>query len=139
MQPALALKPQGATSINEQVCVVPENGKWVYYISMCPVYWHAEDDEEHFRLVIAQLIESGACRHHEIVAAFGLTKNRVCRAVRQLRERGIKSFFEKRRTRNGGTQLTTEKIPQAQRLLDRGMSRQDVAEELKSTIKTNPQ
>ncbi len=130
MQPTLALKPQGATSINEQVCVVPENGEWVYYISMCPVYWHAESDDDHFRLVIAQLIVSGACRHHEIVAAFGLTKNRVCRAVRQLRERGIKSFFEKRATRKGGTRLTAGKLSQAQTFLNRGMSRQDVAEDL---------
>jgi len=130
MQPTLSLKPQGATFINEQVCVIPENEKWVYYVSLCPVYSHAEADRDHFRLVIAQLIDSGACRHHEIISTFGLTRNRVCRAVKQLRERGVKSFFEKRRTRTGGTQLTVKNISEGQRLLDRGMSRQDVADEL---------
>lgn len=131
MQPTLPLKPQGATSINEQVCVVPENRKWVYYVSMYPVYYHAEGDHDHFRLIIAQLIESGTCRNHEIVSAFGITKNCACRAVRQLRERGVRSFFQKRRTRSGGTQLTVKKVSEAQILLDRGMSRQDVAEELR--------
>ena len=46
MQEILPLKPQGATPINEQVCVIAENGKWVYYVSMCPVYSHAEEDRE---------------------------------------------------------------------------------------------
>ena len=131
MQPILPLKPQGATSINEKVCVVPENGTWVYYVWMCPTYYHEENDHDHFRLTIAQLINTGACRNHEIVSAFGITRNCACRAARQLRERGIISFFEKRRTRNGGTQLTPGKLSRAQTFLNRGMSRQDVADELK--------
>ena len=72
-------------------------GTWFYYVWMCLTYYHEENDHEHFRLTIALLIDSGACR-----------------AVRQLRERGIRSFFEKRRTRNGGTQLTTDKFSRAQ-------------------------
>ena len=89
-------------------------GTWFYYVWMCPTYYHEENDHEHFRLTIALLIDSGACRNHEIVSAFGITRNCACRAVRQLRERGIRSFFEKRRTRNGGTQLTTDKFSRAQ-------------------------
>ncbi len=130
MQPTLPLKPQGATPINDHVSVMPSNGRWVYFVSTCPVYWHEENDRDHFRLTIAQLIESGACRNQEIITAFGITKNCVCRAVKQLRERGVKSFFETPRTRSGGSQLTLQKISEAQTLLDRGMSRQDVAEGL---------
>lgn len=130
MQPILPLIPEGASSINEKVCVRRENEFLVYYIGMSPVYSHHKDNRNHFRLTIAQLILSGTCKNCEIIETFGVTKNCVCRAVKQLKERGMESFFIKRQTRSGGTQLTGEKLRKAQAMLNRGVPRYDAADEL---------
>ena len=130
MQSLLPLIPAGATPINRNVCVYRNESIWTYYVSLLPVYSHDAYDEAHFRFTVAQLVESGACRPCEIMSAFGVSKNKVLRAARQLRERGARSFFEKRCTRRSGTILTVEKLREAQRLLGRGASRDEVAEEL---------
>jgi transposase len=129
MQTLLPLIPAGATPINKNVCVWQSKSEWTYFIGLCPVYYHDVADHDHFRLTIAQLVESGACRQHEIMTTFGITKNKVIRAVRQVRERGVRSFFTKRRTRKGGTKLTIPKLRQAQLLLDGGASRPETAEQ----------
>jgi len=130
MQSLLPLIPAGATPINENVCVCRYESTWTYYVALLPVYSHDSNDDAHFRFTIAQLVESGACRPCEIMSAFGVTKSKVLRAARQLRERGARSFFDKRHTRRGGNVLTVAKLKEAQRLLDRGASRDEVAEEL---------
>jgi hypothetical protein len=59
-----------------------------------------------------------------------VTKNKVLRASRQLRERGVRSFFAVRHTRRGGTILTAAKLKEGQQLLERGSSREETAAEL---------
>ena len=103
MQPMLPLIPEGASPVNEKVSVIREKKLVVYYVGMYPVYSHPENDHACFRLTIAQLITSGICKNSEIISVFGVTKNCVCRTVKQLRKRGVKSFFQKRNTRKGGT------------------------------------
>lgn len=130
MQSLLPLIPGGATPVSNTVCVCRNDDTWTYYVGFLPVYCHDAGDDALFRLTIAQLVASGACRPCEIMSAFGVTKNKVLRASRQLRERGVRSFFEKRRTRRGGTVLTVEKLKEAQLLLDRGVTKGEVADEL---------
>lgn len=96
MQEKLPLIPLGATPINSQVCVHRHDDVWTYFLQMYPIYSHDASDDSHFRLTIAQLVLCGLCRPCEIVTAFGVTKNKVMRAEKQLRERGVKSFFERR-------------------------------------------
>lgn len=130
MQGTLPLIPSGATRINKKVSVDRHDLQWTYYINLLPVYVHASDDHDHFRFVIAQLVVADACRPCEIIATFGVTKNKVMRAARQLRERGARSFFEPRKSRRSGTVLTPDKLKSAQQLLDGGAVRSDVASEL---------
>jgi len=130
MQPTLPLIPEDASPVNEKVSVIREKKLVVYYVGMYPVYSHPENDHACFRLTIAQLITSGICKNSEIISVFGVTKNCVCRAVKQLRKRGVKSFFQKRNTRKGGTKLTATKCQKAQLMLDRGVPRYDIADEL---------
>lgn len=130
MQGNLPLIPAGATTINRDVSVFRDDAVWTYYVHMLPVYSHDAAEHQHFRLTIAQLLDAGACRPFEIVEAFGLTRNKVMRARRQLRERGIGSFFEPRRARRTGTVLTPGKLVEAQKLLNEGACRAEVAEQL---------
>ena len=130
MQTILPLIPEGSSNINDILSVVQEEDVWTYYIGVFPVYSHKASDHNHFRLTIAQLVDSGTCRICELISAFGISKNKVLRAVKQLRKRGASSFFEKRNTRKKGTILTPEKLIEAQKLLDRGAERDEVARTL---------
>jgi hypothetical protein len=80
-----------------------------------------------FRLVTAQLIESGACRQVDIIRRFGVPKRNVIRAVKKLRQEGVEGFFKPRPVRQGGTILTSPVLAKAQSLLDEDYSRTEIA------------
>ena len=127
----LPLISAGVTNINPLVSVWELEGSWNYFFGIYPIYSHSPDDQRMFRLTIANLIESGACRQIEIISAFGISKSGVIRAQRKLRKHGPAAFFiERRGCHTGGTILTPDVLDQAQRLLDDGVSKKDVAEEL---------
>lgn len=130
MQTILPMIPEGATPINDVVSVVQEKGMWRYYLGVWPMYCHEANDQDGFRCICAQLITSGACRQHELVKVFAQNRKRLGRAVAQLRDRGMASFFQKRVGRRGGTILTEEKLALAQELLNSGLSRRAIAEEM---------
>jgi hypothetical protein len=83
-----------------------------------------------FRLITSQLINSGACRQIDVIRTFGVSKSSVIRSLNKLRSGGAEAFFVKRRGRRGGKVLTSEVVEKAQRLLDQGYTRSDVAQQL---------
>jgi hypothetical protein len=129
-QMILPLIPKGSTQITGHVSVFRDDRKWTYFVGLCPVYSHDAEDIRMFRMVTAQLVESGACRQVAIVKTFGVSKRSVIRAVRKLRESGAGAFFVLRQGRRGGTFLTPEVLEKAQSLLNQGISRKEISEEL---------
>jgi hypothetical protein len=97
---------------------------------MHPVYSHNSKDMRMFRMVTAQLIETGACRQAEVLKTFGVSKSSVIRSRNRLREGGPEAFFKPRSGRTGGTVLTASIREQAQTLLNQGESRRSVSEAL---------
>ena len=136
MQTILPLIPAGATKINDILTVVRKGDECSYHLSLWPIYKHAFDDHNHFRLIAAQLITSGSCKQCEIVKAFAVSRKKLNRAVKQLTERGVASFFKKRSGCRGGTVFTTVKLKQAQQLLNQGELRCNVAAELGANYDT---
>lgn len=130
-QPILPLIPEGATIISDIVSVYRSGDTWTYFHGTLPVYKHKSDHHQSFRYTIANLIESGACRQCEVISAFGISKNKAVRAVRQLSNGGVESFFTPRKTRRGGTVLTQEFLKKAQKLLNEGIGRSQISGELK--------
>ena len=120
----------GVTHINSRVSVWENDGHWTYFLGEFPIYSHRVNDPRMFRMTIAQLIESGACRQTEVIKAFGVSKSSVIRAQNKLRKGGSEAFFIDRRGRKGGTVLTAEVLDRAQVLLDEGLPRKEIAEEL---------
>ncbi len=120
--------PSGATQISGLVSVWREGEQWTYFVGTYPIYSHRADDRRLFRLVSSQLIDAGACRHKEIIDAFGVSKSSVNRALKTLREDGAEAFFKPREggTR-GGSVLTADRLDQAQGLLDQGYARGELA------------
>ncbi|MCP4395341.1 MAG: helix-turn-helix domain-containing protein, partial [Alphaproteobacteria bacterium] len=116
----------GITQINSYVSVFDKNGLWTYFLGEFPIYSHKADDQRMFRLTIAQLIESGACRQIEVIKAFGIAKSKVIRAQNKLRKHGPEGFFIDRRGRKSGTVMTQEVLEKAQNLLDNEYSKKEV-------------
>jgi transposase len=128
-QSLLPMIPEGASRISDLISVVRENGVWTYFCGVHPVFCHPEADRRSFRMFTAQLVCQGACREVDILRVFGVSKNSVKRSVKKYREEGIEGFYGARK-RRGATVLTPAVTAEAQRLLNTGRSRREVAEEL---------
>jgi transposase len=129
-QALLPMIPGGATRINELISVIYEGEKWTYFCGVQPIFQHATDDKKSFRMFTAQLCCQGACAQAEILRTFGVSKNSLLRSVKKYREEGVDGFYRPRRARSGGRVLTPEVSTEAQRLLDLGRTRREVAKEL---------
>ncbi len=129
-QQILPLIPRGARQINGLVSVFRDDTTWTYFLSTVPIYSHRQGDQRMFRMITAQLVESGACRQIDIQNTFGVSKSNVIRSVNKLRSGGAEAFFVQRRGRRGGKVFKPEVLEQAQRLLDQGCSKKDAALEL---------
>jgi transposase-like protein len=137
----LPLIPAGATPINRHVGVLNKGEHWTYLVGFYPVYRHRAEDLQAFRLTIAQLADSGACRPSELIKAFGISKSQMMRARRQYRENGLEGFFEKgsssgQARRRKGRVLTDEVLARAQELIDEGLPYAAVAKELGVALDT---
>ena len=134
-QALLPLIPHGATPINDLISVVREGQKWTYFFGIQPVFQHPENDRRSFGMFTAQLCCQGACTQAQIVRTFGVSKNSVLRSVEKYRREGTAGFFQPRRGR-GPSVMTPEVTARAQKLLDRGHSRGEVAKELSVEVDT---
>ncbi len=131
MQTILPLIPSGASKISDIVSVWCEEDRWTYFMSTYPIYSHDAKDLRMFRMVTAQLIESGVCRQVEILKTFGVSKSSVARSQRKLQQGGTEAFFKPRQGRKGGSVLTPSVLEKAQELLNQGYSRCNISDELK--------
>jgi hypothetical protein len=128
-QALLPLIPDGATRISDSISVVRDNGIWIYFCGVQPVFQHTERDHRAFRMFTAQLICQGACRQKDVVRTFGVSKNSVIRSVNRYRAGGVAAFYTPR-TPRGASVITPEVVAQAQQLLGAGRSPRQVASEL---------
>jgi len=125
----LPLIADGATQISDSISVVRENGQWIYFCGVQPVFQHPESDRCAFQMFTAQLICQGACRHKDILQAFGVSKSSVIRSVNRYRAGGVRAFYTPRAPR-GPSVITPEVAAQAQQLLWANWSPREVAHEL---------
>ena len=126
----LPMIPQGATQINDLVCVWRNEQRWTYYYGTNPIHYHDPDDLRMFRVITSQLIEAGSCRPVDIINTFGVSKSSVDRSLRKLRTGGVAAFFEKQVRNKRGNVLTEERLEKAQFLLDQGFTRNAVSKEI---------
>jgi transposase len=129
-QAILPLIPDGATEINDIVSVFQDEDYWTYFLGITPVYRHHGCNQRLFRLTAAMLIDSGACRSIQIQKTFGVSKSSLDRAVRTYRKEGIDGFIVSQRVRRSGTVMRPEILEKGQHLLDEGLLRKEVANEL---------
>lgn len=115
----LPVFPVGTTAINPELAFERRDDQVVYLNGHLPVFTHATTDVASFRLFTTQLIVNGTASQGEIVKAFGVPLTTVKRCCRLYRKLGASAFF-KPAARRHGHRLTSEKLAQAQALLDEG-------------------
>ena len=71
-QLTLPVFPEESTPINLMLAVEKRDGTVYYFHGLLPVFHHAEDDIQSFRMFISQLIVQGSCKQVEIIRAFGV-------------------------------------------------------------------
>ncbi len=121
--------PHGATQINDLISAVCQDQQWTYFCGTQPVFQHPPDDRRSFRMFAAQLCCQGTCSQAQVIRAFGVSKNSALRSVTKYRQEGNDGFYRPRR-RGGSSVMTAEVTAQAERSLELGHTRREVAEEL---------
>lgn len=119
-QVQLPVFPAGAQEINANLAFERRDEQVVYFNGHLPVFTHEVSDLASFRLFTTQLIVNGVATQSEIVAAFGVPLTTVKRCVKRYRQGGSKAMFEPPK-RRAGTKLDTQRLAQAQQLLDEGV------------------
>ncbi len=129
-QMQLPIFPAGVTEINNEIAVQKRDGTVWYFHGHLPLFHHAEDDVQSFRMVTSEMIDSGTAKQQEIVKAFGVPIITVKRYAKLFRDCGAEGFYEARPRRSSASVLKGEVLEQAQQLLDQRRSVPEVAVEL---------
>lgn len=127
-QMQLPIFPAGLKAITNEIGFQSQDGRVVYFHGHLPVFQHAVEDIQSFRLFTSQLIAQGTVSQTDIVNAFGVPLITVKRYVRLLREQGSKGFFATPKHRSAPV-LTGEMLSKVQALLDAGKSVPEIARE----------
>jgi hypothetical protein len=130
MQTLLPLFTEEITLINAELGYQRRDGVVYYFHAGLPVFQHAEADRESFRLISSQFYLNGLCQQVDLVRAFGVTPISVKRAVKQYRERGPASFYQRPAPPHTPRRLSAAVVAEAEALLAAGLERGAVAERL---------
>lgn len=130
-QMVLPVFPEGVTMITSVLGFEKRDGQVYYFHGTIPIFNHAEDDIQSFKMFTSQLAANGNCKQMDIVRAFGITPISMKRGVKLYREKGPAGFFRKRKVVKKPRVLTPAVLAMAQALLDEGKTRSEAAEELK--------
>ena len=95
----------------------------VYYLhNGSPVYTHHKDDLNTYRYVTATLIVNKSCRASDLSRVFGVSVRNFQRYAARLRKDGSDAFFNPVDNRGKCYKMTSAKLEEAQRYLDKGYS-----------------
>jgi transposase len=128
-QPLLPMFPADVTELNDLVSFAKREGTVYYCNGPMPVFSHAESDRASFRMFTSQMVVNGNCTQAQIVRAFGISVISMKRYVKQYRQSGAAGFFKARAARQPRV-LTPAVRQKAQELIQQGIGRHAVAQEL---------
>lgn len=132
LQKLLPLFSTDVTLINSLIGFSKRDGQVYYFNGQMPLFFHAEDDMESFKMFMAQLYVQGNVKQSEINRVFNLNPINMKRWVQKFKEGGPGTFYKKessyRVPRN--SVLTAEVIKKVQSLLDEGYGVAKIGKEL---------
>lgn len=125
----LPIFPATVTEITPTLAFQSRDGRVTYFNGLAPIFSHAVDDLQTFRMITSQFIANGNCTQPQIVRAFGVPLATVKRYCALYQKNGPAGFYAQRATR-GPAVLTESVLQKAQQLLDEDIEVADVAKEL---------
>ncbi|MBC8179546.1 hypothetical protein H8E88_00335 [candidate division KSB1 bacterium] len=130
MQMQLPIFP-ASTKMLSSTWGVFEKDNFVYYLhNGSPVHIHNKNDLNTYRYVTATLIENHSCSATVLSKVFGVGVRNFERYAKRLRDLGTEAFFKPRDSRGRCYKMTSDKLTEAQKYLDRGYSQMRTAREI---------
>ncbi len=120
----------GVNPITNDVGYEKKDDTVVYYCGTMPVFSHAVEDLDSYRMIVSQLYVNGTVRQADLVRAFQIRPLALKRWVKRYRANGPRAFFQ---TRKGGSRpkiLTAEVREKVQSRLDQGRGISQISTEL---------
>jgi len=121
---------EGVNPITNDVGYEKREDTVVYYCGTMPVFSHAIDDMDSFRMIVSQLYVNGTVRQANLTRAFQIQPLALKRWVKRYRANGARAFFQSRKGGSKPKVLTAEVRERVQRRLDQGQSLSEIAAEL---------
>ena len=118
---------EGVNPITNDVGYEKNAEKVVYYCGTMPIFSHAPEDLDSFRMIVSQLYLNGAVSQANLVRAFDIRPLAIKRWVKRYRAKGPRAFFQSRRGGSKPRVLTPEVRERAQSRLDQGLSLSEIA------------
>lgn len=131
----LPLYPAGSTKINKMLAFENQDGVVTYLNGLMPIFQHAVDDLQSFKMIVSQFYVMGVATQADIVRAFGVNPQLIKRAVKIYKKQGPQGFFEPKKRRGPGV-LTDSVLKEAQGFLDGGAAPGEVAKKLGLKVDT---
>lgn len=130
-QMVLPFFPKDVTLINNSLafCCNDED-VYYFYQGPNPVFFHAKDDRQTFRMILSQFYITGKATQSELCRAFGLPRITLKRSVKLYREKGPAGFYEPVVRTRGSPVLTEAIIKNIETSLEAGKDLKEISEEL---------
>lgn len=118
----------GVVHLNSNLAYRKEDGQ-IYYFNghEMPLFSHAENDIQTFKMIISQFYVNGYCTQAQIVRTFGISAIGLKRAVKTFRTLGPAGFYKKSQPNRKPRVLTPEVITKIQQRLDEGSTIKEIA------------
>src|SRR6056297_3072421 len=81
-----------------------------YFVNGMPVYCHEQTDKNDYRFALATLVNNKFCSIRELSDALGVNKKNVERYAKDLMDKGMSHFFNRKEARGQCHKFTPEKI-----------------------------
>ena len=131
MEELLPLVPHGASTISNNLSVINEEGRWIYFHGGLPVFSHHASDNGAFRMITSSFICEGVCGNIDIEKVFNVSKTSVIRNCKKYKLGGSSAFYRPgRKGRKQGRVFSPEMLKAAEDLLSDNFTRRETADKL---------
>ena len=120
----------GVTAITNDVGYQKIDNTIVYFYGTLPVFSHALDDLNSFRVIVSQLYVNGNLSQSVPARVFQIKPLALKRWVKKYREGGPGSFFKSRKGGSRARVLTAEVLEKVQTRLNEGYTISQISKEL---------
>ncbi len=131
LQKVLPLFSDDVTLLNPLIGFCKRDGEVYYFNGQMPLFFHAEEDVESFKMFMAQLYVQGNVKQSEINRIFKLNPINMKRWTQKFIEGGPGAFYRKESSYTPRNSVLTESvIKKIQSLLDEGYRVSEIGKEL---------